>query len=384
MMSAAVTVGIIPLEERHTPGHQGCPVCARAQAVYENQLTPQLTFSEAFELWLAARLIERGNGATSARFIAPRTERDLRQYARAAAQFFGRLRLEEIHAGHLRAYQRARAVCDPSAGGWERPAGANLIRKEIQTVVRVLRAAGAWTAHLEEAFEPVQAAPSDIPRALSPAEQHRWLHMAASRPGWRVVYWYSIVALQTTLSTNELRSLRRGDIFLEQGVLQVRSAAAKNRFRIRTVPLETPQLSWALGSLLERGARLGAHGPHQYLFPFHLTAERYDPDRPMSVWGLRKRWEEVRSAADLLWLRPYDLRHTAITRMAEAGVPIQVIQSLAGHISPRMQQHYTAISMEAKRRWAQAAWLGAESAAPQLEGARGRWVWQPAEQLAPV
>jgi len=41
--------------------------------------------------------------------------------------------------------------------------------------------------------------------------------------------------------------------------------------------------------------------------------------------------------------------------MAEAGVPIPVILSMAGHISTRMQQHYTSISEFAKRRAVEAA-----------------------------
>jgi hypothetical protein len=99
--------------------------------------------------------------------------------------------------------------------------------------------------------------------------------------------------------------------------------------------------------------------PWHYVFPFH-QGQTYDPERPMTVWGLRKAWDGVRSASGIEWFEPRDLRHTAITRMAEAGVPIQVIMSFAGHISPRMQQHYTAISMQAKRRWAAAAWANAD------------------------
>jgi hypothetical protein len=86
------------------------------------------------------------------------------------------------------------------------------------------------------------------------------------------------------------------------------------------------------------------HGNPQCLLP--LT---------MSNSGIRKAWEAVRAAADVPWLRIHDLRHTAITRMAEASVPIPVILSMAGHISTRMQQHYTAISEFAKRRAVQAA-----------------------------
>jgi hypothetical protein len=44
--------------------------------------------------------------------------------------------------------------------------------------------------------------------------------------------------------------------------------------------------------------------------------------------------------------------------MAEAGVPIPVILSMAGHISVRMQQHYTSVSEYAKRCAVEAAFDG--------------------------
>lgn len=354
---------------QHTLGHRNCPACNGAIEMQDSELSPLMTFAEAFDVWIAQRVIKNAGIWTNARYISDRTERDLRQYARSAGKFFGSLRLEEIHIGHLRQYQQARAInlikvasvqgaCDTHP--WEQPAGANLIRKEVGTVMRVMRSAGAWTKHHEEVYEPLASVNSDVPRAMSPEEQHRWLHVASSREQWQTVHQWSLVALQTTAATNEMRALRFGDIFLSQGTIQVRNEGAKNKFRIRTIPLQTPEIVWALNGLMERARAMGANGPQCYLFPFHLTANRYDPLRPMTVWGLRKHWEEVRAAAGLEWLRIYDLRHTAITRMAEAGVPIHVIMSFAGHISPRMQQHYTAISMEAKRRWAVAAWAGGE------------------------
>lgn len=338
----------------HTPAHRDCPICERARTMLAVPLTPELTFAEAFELWIERRILNHAGAWTNARYISPRTERDLRQYARAASLFFGELRLGEIHAGHLREYQRARATCDKSAGNWHGRAGANLIRKEVQTVIRVMRSAGAWLEHHESLFEPVQAVERCEEHALSPEEQHRWLHAASSRPEWRVVYWYSLVALQTTAATNEMRGIRLGDVYLEQGTLQIREG--KNRHRVRMVPLPTAECAWALDQLVSRARQLGATGPHCYLFPRHLTQEKYDPLEPMSVWGLRRRWDEVQLAARLPGFTPYHTRHTGITRMAEAGVPLPVAMSFAGHISPRMQQRYIAISMAAKREWGVRTW----------------------------
>lgn len=361
-----VTLVFPSTTQTHTADHVNCPACEKGPTLLEACISPELSFPEAFQVWIERRIIEQDGYVTKVRYVSQRTERDLRQYARAAAKFFARVPLDRIHVGHLREYQRARALNLVRVAGegethpWEQPAGANLIRKEIQTVLRVMRAAGVWSEQNDKTFELVDQVESDVPRAMSPAEQGHWLRTAAQRPEWRIVYAWSIVALQTTAATNEMRSLRLGDIFLDSETLQIRSEGAKNRFRIRTIPLQTPDVVWALGELLSRAKRMGANGPHCYLFPLHVTADRYDPLQPMTVWGIRKPWDAVRKASGLTWLRVYDLRHTAITRMAEAGVPIQVIMSFAGHVSERMQQHYTAISMQARRRWAATAWANAD------------------------
>src|SRR5262249_12664204 len=48
-------------------------------------------------------------------------------------------------------------------------------------------------------------------------------------------------------------------------------------------------------------------------------------------------------------LRFHDLRHHAITELAESQASDQTIMSIAGHVSPRMLAHYSHVRMEAKR-----------------------------------
>lgn len=50
---------------------------------------------------------------------------------------------------------------------------------------------------------------------------------------------------------------------------------------------------------------------------------------------------------NLLTVRFHDLRHTAITVMAEAGLPDQTIMAQVGHISPEMIKHYSHIRRQA-------------------------------------
>lgn len=343
----------------HQTGHV-CPVCDRSRLLQQCVLSADLQFVRAFDVWISQRVLHVDGMTTNAQYLSERTEWDYRQYARALAKFFGTLRLDEIHSGHLREYQRARAFCDQTAGAWVKQAGANRIRKEVALLERVMKSSGAWTEELERNFKKVTRVEVDVPRAMTPEEQHAWLHTAAAADPF--IYQYSLLALQTTASTNELRALRLGDIMLHQGVIQVRRVGAKNKFRIRTIPLESPEVVWALDQLVERAREMGASGPQHCLFPIQVARGSYNPNVAMSDSGLKKRWEEVRIKAGLRWLRPYDLRHTAITRLAEAGTPIDVIMSMAGHMTLRMHLHYTTISMMSKRRWAQAAW-GAE---PQL------------------
>src|SRR5215469_5032036 len=54
--------------------------------------------------------------------------------------------------------------------------------------------------------------------------------------------------------------------------------------------------------------------------------------------------------AKLKGFRFHDLRHTAITDFAEAATPESVMQSIAGHVSREMREHYTHIRTDAKKK----------------------------------
>jgi integrase len=357
-------------------------------------LTPDLLFSAAFDIWISRRIIETNGRRTTASYLAGKTERDYRVCAKALEKYFGGLRLEKIHAGDLMSYQNARAVNPPDPAGewrsvkgnavkgpfktreeaeayakerggdrevvqtrWARPAGANCIRKEIALLIRILRGAKLWSETEEDSFLRLRPEESDIERAMTIEEQHRFLHVAASRPEFRMVYQYAIVALQTTAATNELRALRLGDVFLgPRPYIQIPRAGAKNKYRMRTIPLVSQDAEWAMEGLIGRARELGSTNPAHYLFPFQTVRTCYDPTRPMTESGMKKPWDAVRKAAGLPDLRIYDLRHTGITRMAEAGVPLPVAMTFAGHMTRRMQEHYQAICMSSKRGWGEQVW----------------------------
>jgi hypothetical protein len=51
-------------------------------------------------------------------------------------------------------------------------------------------------------------------------------------------------------------------------------------------------------------------------------------------------WDEVVTALGYEHLRRHDLRHTGLSWMAEAGVPVHVLRKIAGHGSLTTTQRY--------------------------------------------
>ena len=70
------------------------------------------------------------------------------------------------------------------------------------------------------------------------------------------------------------------------------------------------------------------------------------PNKPITdVTGA---WKALRKAAGVQ-CRLHDIRHTAATKMAEAGVPESTMLSLMGRMSRAMLERYSHIRMAAKR-----------------------------------
>ena len=67
--------------------------------------------------------------------------------------------------------------------------------------------------------------------------------------------------------------------------------------------------------------------------------------------GWRTAWRKLTEEAGLQGLRPHDLRHHAITKLAESSeTSEQTIMAIAGHVSREMLEHYSHIRQEAKRK----------------------------------
>jgi integrase len=102
----------------------------------------------------------------------------------------------------------------------------------------------------------------------------------------------------------------------------------------------------AAARMFERADLLGHTEPEHYLWPACQWG-RYDPTKLMLKWDTA--WRALRDEAGLHGLRFHDLRHTVITELAEMGVADHVLESISGHLSRRMLEHYSHIRIDAKR-----------------------------------
>jgi integrase len=81
------------------------------------------------------------------------------------------------------------------------------------------------------------------------------------------------------------------------------------------------------------------------LLTYNVTG--FDPARHLNSW--RSAWRTLTKKADLPGFRFHDLRHCAITQLAENGAADSTIMAIAGHVSRRMLERYSHVWMEAKR-----------------------------------
>jgi integrase len=134
---------------------------------------------------------------------------------------------------------------------------------------------------------------------------------------------------------------RDEDVF--EGTISIRRS--KNESSHRVIPLNSTARK-ALAQIRQRAENLGFTDPMHYIWPACQWG-RFDPTKPIKSWD--GAWRSLRKEAGLAGLRFHNLRHTIITELAEMGVPDHVMESITGHLSRRMLEHYSHIRLDAKR-----------------------------------
>ena len=186
----------------------------------------------------------------------------------------------------------------------------------------------------------------DIGRVLTPEQKAVLLKTASSKPEWRIAYLAAMLALNTTMRACEIRGLHWRDVNFRGRTITV--AKSKTESGKRAIPLNDH--AWA--AILELRDRIEnllgmSRSADWYVFPHAEGGREPDPTQPMSNW--RTAWRRITRVAGLRGLRFHDLRHHAITELAESAVSDQTIMSIAGHVSTKMLAHYSHVRLDAKR-----------------------------------
>jgi len=164
------------------------------------------------------------------------------------------------------------------------------------------------------------------------------------------------------LRPNEVRALRRRDVSLRWengepvggflGVREGRSYGETDTPKTgrREIPI-APQLARLLAPVAE--------GPREE----HIALS--ERGTPWGQYGLDQAFERVRNRAGLSGWSVYALRHYAITSWLRRGIPIHVVQKMAGHkhlsTTQRYVHHLKQDLEEAARRLAGLGKMGAAS-----------------------
>jgi integrase len=185
----------------------------------------------------------------------------------------------------------------------------------------------------------------DIGRALAPEEESVLLAAAAANSS-PFINRFIRIALTSAMRAGEIRTLQVGRVNFADCTLTVgRSKSKRSTGRVIPTDGDLGELLAAQVAWLEE--KFGPVQPQWYLFPTFGDARRpNDPTRPVTT--IKSAWEGVRTAARVT-CRFHDLRHTAITKLAEQGVPDSTMKALAGHVHEKMLERYSHIRMAAKR-----------------------------------
>ncbi len=311
----------------------------------------RLSFKDAAEQWTSDREAN----------ICVNSAKVERERARAVNRMLGQMRVSAITVEDVLGYVRRRKASGRANA---------TINRELDTIRGVLKKAKRWHRFAED-VRPLRITPS-IGRALPHGEKLRLLRTASTRPEWQNAYYGALLVFNTTSRACELRGLQWRDVDMLNPAITIRRS--KTDAGLRVIPLNEGA-RWAIRQLYARSRKLGGVRPGDYLF-FACERGKLDMSKPTSGW--RTAWRTLtrlvlcpecgtqqnpgktcvneKCAADiekvkspLAGLRFHDLRHHAITELAESQASDSTVMAIAGHVSKAMMEHYSHIRLAAKR-----------------------------------
>ncbi|MGD0921670.1 MAG: site-specific integrase [Terriglobia bacterium] len=250
---------------------------------------------------------------------------------RALVPFLGRYRLNEISAYTVEKFKQKRLDAGLKKSSINREVG--LVKSMLSTAVKweLVETNGARDAKLFKLDGP------PVERVLSYEEEakllqacdHPELHFLA--PHLKPII---LVAVYTGLRRGEILRLRWADIDLDNGILIVRKSktrAGQGRVMYVNAVLRATLQQW----------REEVEG--EWVFPSPKNSKEH-------VGDIKHSFCRAVKIAEIPHITFHQLRHTFCSRLSDAGVPLAVIQELAGHASIVMTRRYMHPANELKRK----------------------------------
>ena len=150
--------------------------------------------------------------------------------------------------------------------------------------------------------------------------------------------------LLTCMRCGELTRTRWAQVNFTQRVITV-GKAKTDAGTGRQIPMNAELLEVMTDHAKWFTERFGETLPEHFLFP---AGECWPNDPTQPSKRFKTAWGNLREKAKVR-CRIHDLRHTAITKLAESGASDSTIMALAGHLSRAMMERYSHIRMNAKR-----------------------------------
>jgi integrase len=298
---------------------------------------PQL-FSTAAAEWMEAK---KAKWSTRMFGIAENSMHHL-------APVFGKRLVVDIEARDIARYQQARLA----AGASNRTCNI-----EIGCVRAIMKRCGLW-ARIQPGVEMLPER-DDAGHALS-ADEETALLGECGKSRSRILLPFVMLAIETAARYGTIRRLQWRNVDFTDRCLTF----GKDKTRAgsgRTIPL-TPR---ALETLAFWAQSFPDRHPDHYVFPherygasgtdevFGFTgATIYDSDPTKPTGAIKVAWEHARKRAGLESVRIHDLRHTGVSRMIAARIPLPIIAKIVGW-SPgtlaKMAARYGHFSVEEMR-----------------------------------
>lgn len=265
------------------------------------------------------------------------------------------VKIEQANLAHLLPELGRKLICDIEAreiaryqqGRLDEDASPKTVNLEVGTLRAILKRSGQWARLQPE----VKMLPTrdDVGRAVTPEEEAALLQ-ACSQSRSRSLVPFVTLAIETGARYGTIRTLLWGNVDFENRCLKW----GKDKTEAGTGRI-VPLSQRAVAALSFWATHFPERKPEHYVFPaerygaggdeFSPKAYHVDPSKP--IGSIKEAWEAARlRAAKILKgeteetdteekiaplaCRFHDLRHTAVSRMLNAGIPIAKVAKIVG------------------------------------------------------